>query len=309
MEKINVNRIPDMIKNQELSTKQAVDLIATFVSLNYPVFGLHHFDEDFREEIILHIIERGESIIKKYNKLQGDFFNYLYCCIKSTTRTLIRTKAKKKIMESVVFSEQINNLEEKEYKYSHINYNCFDTPKVPYAQTKITPEELRTAFTNINKDKSILILAMKSSFYLTDQQINKICDYYNLNKKEFYKTIDYYRLSLMNKSIRKQTLLTRRNNAYYNHKKYEKQLEILKNCDFSEDKINLKNHLLNKNIKQYNNWLNLTTKLNNGLLSIRPSNKLIASILGICERQVIYHIKRAKKKINKELEELKENIK
>lgn len=300
MVKLDLNKIPDRIKTKEITAKEAINLICSFLSVNYRIFGLQHYDEDFREELILQILEKGEKIILNYKEQQGDFFNYIFCYIVGTARTLVRTKAKKKILESVAFSEHIKNLEEKEYKYNHINYSCFDSPKIPYAHTKITPEDLRSSFAHINKDKELLIIAMKSAFYLTDQQIKKICNYYNLDKKDFYKTIEYYRSTLMEKSKRKQEVLDRRNHAYYNHKKCEKQLELLKYCDLSEDNIIQKNHLLKKDQKQYNSWKNLTNQLKNGLLSVRPSNKIIAEILGICERQVIYYIKRAKKRIAKE---------
>lgn len=307
MKKIDLNKIPGQVKSKEITTKTAIDIISSFICINYPVFGLHHYDEDFREEIILQLIEKKERLFNNYKEEQGDFFNYLYCYITGLIRTINRTSAKKKILESIAFSEQVKGYEEKQYNYNHINFKYVNSPRIPYSASVITPDSLKSAFENVNKDKELLIIAMKSAFYLTDEQITKICSYYNLNKYDFYKTIEFYRNSLMIKSQRKQHLLERRNNAYYNHKKYEKQLQLLENCDFAEDKIVLKNHLLRKNQKQYKSWLNLTNQLRNGLLSVRPSNKVIAEVLGICERQVIYYIKRAKKREQKEQEKKKVN--
>lgn len=296
MDKINLNNIPTQVDKKEITSKEAINLMASFISLNYPVFGLHHYDEDFREEVILRIIERGNKILLSYNQTQGDFFNYLFCYINSTIRTMLRTYAKKQIIETVAFSENSYNLEEKQYNYNHINYHCLQAPKIPYAQVKITAEDLRKTFSNIKKDKELLIIAMKSVFYLTDPQIEKICKYYKLNITDFYKTIEFYKINLTNKNKRKQEVLTRRNNAYYSHKKYQRQLELLEQKDFSEEKIILQNHLLEKDKKHYKIWQSLTSQLNSGLQYVRPSNKIIAQVLGICERQVIYYLKRAKKK-------------
>ena len=308
MDKFNLNDIPLKVKEKEITSKEAINLMASFISLNYPVFGLHHYDEDFREELILRIIERGDRILSSYNQTQGDFFNYLFCYISSTIRTMLRTYAKRQIMETVAFAENSYNLEEKQYNYNHINYHCLQAPKIPYAKVNITEEDLRKTFSNIKKDKELLIIAMKSVFYLTDSQIEKICNYYKLNKTDFYKTIEFYKINLTKKNKRKEEVLTRRNNAYYCHKKYQRQLELLEQKDFSEEKVILKNHLLEKDERHYKIWLNLTTQLNSGLQYVRPSNKIIADVLGICERQVIYYLKRAKKKAEKQKENDLENV-
>lgn len=299
MTKLNLNEIPTKVKNKEITQKEAIDFISSFIINNYPVFGLHHYDEDFREEIILQIIEKGKNILSNYNPAEGDFFNYIYCYITYTVRTLLRSSAKQKIIESVVFSEQSKHLEEKEYNYNNIDYKSFSSPVIPYAPKKVSPEDLRSAFSNINKDKELLVIAMKSAFYLTDNQIKKVCKYYGLEPTEFYKTIEFYKSSLAMKNKRKEELIKRRNNAYYNHKKYEKQLSLLDKDSSSEEESILKDNLLKKDQKQYNSWKTITSQLQNGILAVRPSNKTIAQVLGICERQVIYYIKRAKKREEK----------
>lgn len=296
MKKIDLNEIPQKVKSQLITKKEAINSIATFICQNYPVFGLQHYDEDFREELILYIIEKGNNILTNYDEKHGNFFNYLYCYITCTVRTLVRTNAKKKVLESVAFNEQVQSFEEKEYQYNNIKYQNIESPEIPYAAVKITPEELKKAFTNIDKDKELLVIAMKCSFYITDDEINKVCKHYNLNKIDLYKAIEYCRTTLLMKSFRKQQLQQRRNAAYYNQKKYEKKIQLLEDSDITENTNLLKKTFIKKKEKYYNNWQSLTSKFKDGYLPIRPTNKTVAAVLGICERQVIYYIRKAEKR-------------
>lgn len=296
MKMLNLNTIPIQLEKKEITQKEAINLLSSFLSKNYPVFGLQRYDEDFREEIILSIIEKGEKLLNHYNPSQGDFFNYFYCYINSLVRTKIRSMAKKNILEEIAFTEQAKNLEEKQYNYDNINYKYFNNPKIPYSKSEIKSEDLRKGFQNISKDKGILIIALKSSFYITDSQFDLICNHYNLDKELFAKTIEYCRNTLVRKSEKKVMFQERRNNAYYKHKKFQKQINKIKQSEHPEDNIIIKNLLVKKDEKYYRNWENLNNKLKNGLMILRPTNKTIADILGICERQVIYYLKCVRKK-------------
>lgn len=291
-----INLIPSKITKGLITQKEAINKIVSFVCKNYPIFGLHRYDEDFREEIILSILEKGTSMLIHYNQKLGTFFNYMYSFINSLVRTKNRTAARAFIKDSIILSETIKELDEKEYKYNHIDYNNIDSPKIPYAKYNTTTEELRNIFSNISKDKGILIVAMKTVFYLTDLQVNYVASYYNLKKQDLYKAIQYFRKLLMPKYDKKKILQDRRAAAYYKCKKYEKQIELIEKSDNLSDKSILKNYVIQKNKQQYATWKQLNEKLKNGLLTVKPSNKLIASVLGICERQVIYHLKRTKEK-------------
>ena len=47
-----------------------------------------------------------------------------------------------------------------------------------------------------------------------------------------------------------------------------------------------------KYLKHTQLWISLNKKLKDGVINIRPTNKAIADVLGICERQVSYYIKK-----------------
>lgn len=296
MKKVNLNLIPIQLNEGSITTKEAVNIISEFVTLNYPVFGLQKYDEDFRSDIILNILERGQALIEGYNSERGDFFTYLYYQIKSFVHAHTRTWAKQNLESTITLPEKINMAEEKEYKYKTIDYSFIEKPnyvktnKVPYApQQKITPAELRKIFENVHGDKKLLVVAIKSAYYITDKQVEQICNHYNIDENDFFKTIQYCRNKLISKAEKKLKLQERRNTAYLHHKNLETQLHNMETKQSEKDDF-LKKEFIAKEKKYYQHWETLNRQLEEGLLSLRPTNKTVASLLGICERQVAYYI-------------------
>lgn len=307
MKKIELNQIPEKLQNGSMTKKQAIDFISSYIYLNYPIFGLERYDEDFREDILLYVIEKGAVILEHYDKTQGEFFTFLYCYILSLTHTKLRAIVQRNIKDTLTIKESINTLSEKEYSYNNINYNLFDYNKVPYAHKKIDPENFKKTFQNLKGDKKFFVIAIKSAYYLTDFQIEKLCNYYKINETEFYSTIQYCKNLLLKKSDKKMKLLERRNYAYYHKKKYDLRLQIIKSELNQNEDILLKNKFIEKEYKHKKNWIRLNKDLDKGILMLRPTNKTIAKILGICERQVAYYIDIAKKKFANYGDKLKVN--
>lgn len=291
-----LNELPKQIENGIITKKDAVNKISIFICNNYKVFNLQKFDEDFRSEIVMYFLEHGEHILDNFKPELGDLFTYLYTYISSLTYTKRRTLAKKRITEIFAISECQNLYSEKEYNYSKLKPAELQETKVPYAINKISQNELKKIFEKIrndNTDKRILVLALKSSFYITDTQIQKVCKIYNLRADDFYKTIQYFKDSLVDKVDKRQKELERRNTAYYHHRKYLNQISKLEeDNDYHDDLLFLK--LINKEQKHSKNWIRINNKFIKGYLYLRPSAKAIADILGICERQVNYYVNSAK---------------
>ena len=73
MRKLNLNLIPDMLQKNEVTRKEALNLLCEFILSDKPVFGLIKFDEDFVSELILRILERGTVIFDSFNPESGSF--------------------------------------------------------------------------------------------------------------------------------------------------------------------------------------------------------------------------------------------
>ena len=57
--------------------------------------------------------------------------------------------------------------------------------------------------------------------------------------------------------------------------------------------------ILKKQKKHYKTWQTLNKKFSDGFLFLRPTNKTVADLLGICERQISYYINCAKQDYKK----------
>lgn len=303
MESYDLNSFPCKIRSGEMSQQEAVNMICSFIIKNYRVFNLQKFDEDFRSDLVISFLENGCKFLNSFNPDIGDFFTFLYCYINSMVNTKIRSIAQKKLKESVTVSESINNFEDKEYSYSKITHHISEIPKAPYSYSPPNINELKKIFEKINqenKDKKILVLAIKSSFYLSDSQILKVCNLYNINKEDFYKTIQYFKNQLLPKIDKRSKAIERRNFAYYHQKRYNLQLEKLNEKEIYKHSNELSSNLKYKQKKHENNWKRMNQKLDEGFLYLRPTTKSVAEVLGICERQVTYYINCAKKEYTPE---------
>lgn len=287
----DLNEIPDAISSGKLTEKEAVNEIAIFVSENYPIFGLHKYDEDFRSEILTQILEHSDTIFPLYDPKLGDFFSYFFCFMKNLIRTRIKKLSKHSLQEAVAIQESILEYDQKIEEY--MNTEKQFCKKLDKQKKEIDFMEIEKNFKETEKDdKTLLVLALKASYYLTDEQIQRICKLYSLNEENFYNYIQYCKEQMNNKIEKRKTVEERRNSAYFRHRRYK--LESEKTDDEESNKI-IKNMILEKENKQRSNWKNINERLEKGYLYLRPTNKVIAELLGICERQVSYYINYAKK--------------
>ena len=321
MKQFELNEIPERIKKGEISKSYAVHQLAMYLSKNPALFGLKTKDEDFKSEVILLFLEKGEKTIEMYDSNYGSFFTYFFCFVKSLTNSVTRTRAYMNVQDYHTITESITTYEQNQENYSRINYQDFEKPKVPYAYKPVSPEALQLAcktsqynvqnFISKNDDESynnlkeklklispsmaekvLIILALKSAYYITDKQIKTIAEICNISSEQLFDTIQQIKQDLVAREINKNDLELRRNKAYYHHKKYRSRIKWT-----DENRDNFTEYerkaLIDKYNKQTESWLKLNEQLKKGCINIRPTNKTIAKVLGLCERQISYYIKNA----------------
>ena len=284
----NINDLPDLLAKNLISQKEAVNHIASFVIQNYPVFSLEKYDEDFRSEIIVRTLEKGHLILSQYDKSQGSFFNFLFCTVKSFIRSELKNISRKNINEKIFQEASILSFNEKLKGNEKITHKISEIQKIPYNSKSANPENLRKTFSVLKnfEDRANFVLALKSAFYLDDEIISQFCKTYNLKKTEFTDIIQTCRISRITKIERNETNIARRNAAYFFHKRYEKQIE---NFD-SEESTRYGSTVTERNKSQQKRWKTHNYKLKSPSGYIRTSNKVIAEILNIAERQVAYYM-------------------
>ncbi len=302
----DLNQLLEKHRSGLMTEKEVINVICTFVARNYPVFGLHKYDEDFRQDIILHLLERGPHLIHLFNPDFGDFFTFLYCYVSTLINSTLKKKVISSMKESLNLEESIYTLGEKEKKYTRIDFNNFEIKKPPFSPQKIPVEELQKALKELSlrhQDKKVIILALKSSYYLTDEQIERICSIYGIKPEYFYNMVQHCKESLSNKNQRREKALERRNFAYYHHKRYNRIIQNIKDNDVPDYNNLMKDEYKYKEKKHHHNWMRLNEAFEKGHLYLRPTTKTVAYIMGMCERQVNYYLRCAKKEIEKKEDE------
>ena len=303
MKVMELNELPQLFTSGRLNEKQVIEEICRFVIHNYPVFGLQKYDDDFRQDVLLAIVERGHKMLHHYKSDFGEFFTFIYCFICTVINTKLKAQMVYALKEKINIEECIINLEEKEEKYHRIDFTSFEEPKAPYAPPKIPSSELQQTLKSLtlkHQDKTILVLALKSSYYLTDEQIQRICGIYGIKPEYFYNLIQHCKESLTVKSCRREKAEERRNFAYYHHKRYKKLVQKLDE-DILPASINIKKErYAQMENKHRNNWNRLNHAFEKGHIYMRPTNKTVANLMGMCERQVNYYINCARREIEKE---------
>ena len=137
-------------------------------------------------------------------------------------------------------------------------------------------------------ERILLILTLKSCYYINDNQILTISEILNIDFYLLQQIIQELKNNLLDRAERKKSIEIRRNKAYYKHRLYKNKLLFLEENEY----IKIDNQ--NKYEKYTSYWMSLNNLLERGTLQLKPTNKKLSEYLGICERQISYYIKKAR---------------
>ncbi|MFC2280693.1 MAG: hypothetical protein ACFNLN_03855 [Treponema socranskii subsp. buccale] len=292
MDTKKIDDLPDLVQAGTLSKEEAVKKIAEYIFREPYRFGLAGFDDDFKSEIILTVLQKGAQVFKRFDKNCGAFGSYLYAFVRGLILTQKREAIRKFIADSNM--KAFSYPEDSKRTDESLSFIVAE-PKVRYApvsNTKIWKAlSRRCNATNAGDAKTALILALKSSYYIPASSVDEVSSYCKLQSAELQRLIAELNSLLYSRIERRNTIVRRRDNAYYFHRKYYMQLKL---CDKEKTDTEL---LLKKYRKQTESWKHKNKELRESRWRVCPTNKMIANILGICERQVSHYITRAQKLI------------
>ena len=298
MDTKKIDDLPDLVQAGTLSKEEAVKKIAEYIFREPYRFGLAGFDDDFKSEIILTVLQKGAQVFKRFDKNCGAFGSYLYAFVQGLILTQKREEIRKFIADSNM----------KAFSYSEDSERTDESPPLIVAETKaryspVSNTKIWKALTRRCKPKSAsdaktaLILALKSSYYIPASSVDEVSSYCKLQSAELQRLIAELNSLLYSRIERRNTIVRRRDNAYYFHRKYYMQLKL---CDKEKTDTEL---LLKKYRKQTESWKHKNKELRESRWRVCPTNKMIANVLGICERQVSHYITRAQKLVREEQNE------
>ena len=310
---VDVFKLPELVAEKKLTVKEALNLIGEEITREPQKFGITADSKEFISDLYFSIIQQGHFLFDHYRKEYCSFKTYLYSFIHYQLKTLKRENYKnynkRKIYEAVQQIEYETQREKYEkhefdYKIMHFKpYSLNEKDRAPYAlkttsniekefsklKTSEGKNEILTNFINSREsDKKLtLVIALKSCYYLTEDNISSIAKFCKLDRETLQETIDYLKSGLGQKQEKFEQIARRRDFSFYQHRKYFEKIQNLKDDNQKDEEID-------KLYKFHTErWINKNTFLQKESYKVCPSNKVIADLLGICERQVGYYIKNA----------------
>ena len=322
MTRLEMERVPELVKSGKFTWEQAIREMSVFITQNKGLFMLFKYDDDFISEVVIEFLDRGPEALSQYNPRQGNFFSFTFCFVKNICNGIIKRKTIKNVMEYYTVSESILNYDDKVEQYSKIRPEDFERPKVPFNYKPIPGEAFQIAIKSekyhITKLKDakileipmeireklkdfspriiynmIIIMALRSSYYLKDDYIKNITQMFNIDYESFHDVLLKINSEIEDKENTRKIMETRRNRAYFQHKRIRDQIQY--NKDVTEDYDYESEYLNKKYTKSTEKWNNLNKKMEEGKACIRPTTKIIAKVLGISTRQVTYYQSLARK--------------
>ena len=297
MRNIDIESLPQAVKNNELSKKEAARMIWEDVYIHPKKYGLILFSEDQKSELLLSIQSLFEKLFDKFIPGSISFRTFITGCIANYKNTFLKTQLINELERRTLLSYFIAKTEEDVEKYM---INIDDEEECGISENKKSISDFTNSEQGKGNDKkkriaelTALVLMMKACKDIDEDTLKSVSEFTGIHKAELFKTVEELKKSMERKEERSQLLIRKRNNAFFFHRKYMQQMTAAKS---SEKTIR---ELKEKYNKQTKKW-----EIHNKNLSVRsntPSNKEIAKIIGLKPRTVSFYINHAKKESNRNL--------
>ncbi|MBP5402867.1 MAG: hypothetical protein J6Y36_06900 [Treponema sp.] len=314
MAELILDEIPELVKSKKLSVSQACIEMYKIIYTNYPRFNLKNFDEDTRSDFLLYFLEKkAKTIIERFNPEIATFGSYVYSTLQSAQITFLNSLALKSdisnsvLLDSILtyddkMEEEVEKVtaisdEEPVYKYSR-KAKKEKIPSLVYKQIfKKVNHRLPMALSKQRKiQQGLLILALKSAWYINDEQIKKVSRICDISPEIITNSVCALKSKLITKALNRREIEKSRNRAYCFVNTYRHELEL---TDPDENKFKYK-EIKRKLDYQTSAWTNKNQLLLNGRFKIAPTNSEIADVMGLPYRLIsasIMYFKKVKSSV------------
>jgi hypothetical protein len=280
------------VQKGEISQKEAKNQLLTLIVKEPQFFGLEKLNNDDLQETICKIISKVESIFDNYDKRKNTKFSSYFQLV---VRYIYQTWRKNKTNENIKYSI-INNLNKFEF-FERENENIYSPEKnienlpsisdnnqnIKYYTDKVhrKTENLKLEF---------LIIALKSSHVITENQINQISKFTKISKTYLLDIIEKANQKLSKRKLQINHLEKMINRDYFKLEEIKMKINLVK---YGE---------IEKNIFQ-EKYKAITNRRNKNLEKLKsiklvPSDKIISDILKISPGKIRYYIKKNYKLYN-----------
>lgn len=280
------------VQKGEISQKEAKNQLLTLIVKEPQFFGLEKLNNDDLQETICKIISKVESIFDNYDKRKNTKFSSYFQLV---VRYIYQTWRKNKTNENIKYSI-INNLNKFEF-FERENENIYSPEKNIENLPSISDNNQNIKYYTDKvhrKTQSLklefLIIALKSSHVITENQINQISRFTKISKTYLLDIIEKANQKLSKRKLQINHLEKMINRDYFKLEEIKMKINLLK---YGE---------IEKNIFQ-EKYKAITNRRNKNLEKLKsiklvPSDKIISDILKISPGKIRYYIKRNYKLYN-----------
>lgn len=293
MTDIKLDEIPGLLKSGKLSFSQACIAVYKRIYCEPALFDLLEMDEDERSDFLLYFLQKKiPTMIRNYNPQITAFGSYVYTVVRIAKIDYLQQQDRKKNMSKTYIYESIIEYDEFIARSQKSPSKISDEIKgyVPRSEEekipslvykrffKKEPHRLCVAESRERKLKhGILILALKSAWYINDEQIQKVSNYCKISSDILSTTVCTLKANLINKALFREEIQNNRAKAYCLINTYEQQIRNLGTYDGLPkfERIERRLEFQKRNFNSKNKLLQ------SGKFKIAPTNSEIAKVIGV----------------------------
>ena len=301
MNNFSLDEIPQAYREKRISLNQACMSVYTIIYKNPARFKLIDLQEDDRSEFLLQFLQSFiKRLILDYDSQICPFGAFVNTILSKAKKTYLKNKFSKDYFDKLYIHDHIYEqsqllTQSNDTLYvsdSQVEYCAkpYEVPQLVYKRLFYPPKITLTKEQNKNKDikLGLIILALKSAWYINDEQICKISKINNISSNVLNDSICKLKAKLINKSLCRKKVEHTRNRAYnfinfYNEQKNKNLNDKFKAYEFDK-KIDTWNNVFNSKIDL----------LNSGKLKIAPSNDDIQTVTGIKQHKISYILRKVR---------------
>ncbi|GMO47260.1 MAG: hypothetical protein Pg6C_09410 [Treponemataceae bacterium] len=255
-------------KRGDLRLKIIIEILIEFIYHSPTLFECRDFQDDEKCGFLLAVYRALPKLIANYDESKGKFLTYLVTYVRMIAKGYRRTAAKARAAEDSIEYwcrfDYLKGLEAREEEPEYIAERRTD--------------ERRGRFPKV-AEKTLIVLAVKNSYSITEKQISFIAGFTGFNRGKLNDIIEKARNSLKQREEGRRKLIESRNHAFV--QKTRRRIEMERLAPESAQYALVQ--------KQYNFYSALLEKRNHLLktkFKLMPSNKYIGDALDIPPRNV-----------------------
>ena len=309
-----VEDLETLIVEGSITREESIKRIIELIYRNKAWFGFSNLSPGDFHDFLIYYYEKINFLLENFDPHKGKLGTFLYANVrqififwqKRKRRTSLVQEALFPNAKEIAYEELLNKYanDAEETLVTECDYKNFIQGEKSLAKkinaiykSNHCPE--KTVSEDCNEDKKLilkkefcLILTIKTSYYVTDELLEKVSIFTDVPLDTLKKMVEQGRMELETRIRGREICLQRRDKAWYLRRKYLKNRAYAERNSLFSETINRK--LRKKTII----WKRYNEELKKEKFRVILSNIKVAKILGMNARRVYYVLKAGKKIID-----------